>query len=236
MDIKFKYANLDLVLGVIFALSLAVPFIAQNYGLDARLFWIPTVCYVLWALITGIIYPNLFVYDSIEKSIIEKLKGWCYVLTLPITLVANYLILTYAPRTGEYILITLVAVVIYAIPLGYVVRSFPKIFFRQELASMNQTQLKLVNQMLVEFGASSLWISVSLLSINGVFTDLEGYGYLTFVLTFLIAFVFLIVAYTRYRKASKIASSVESELISSQWYKKYSKANAKKPKRRTPKR
>lgn len=150
MDIKIKSNNLDFLLAVIFGISLVVPSIAQEYGFDTRLFWFPTLCFIFWVLFSGIIKPNVLADDSMELSIIEKLKGWSYVFSLPITLVANYAILEYEHKTASIYPLTFVtlflALILMVIPLRAVVLYFPNVFFKWELTFMVDEEHKLIKK------------------------------------------------------------------------------------------
>jgi len=222
MDIKTKFTNLDILLAIIFGVSLVVPSIAQTYGLDVRLVWMPTICYILWTLITGFIKPNFLAADSVEISTIEKIKGWSYVVSLPIILILNFLLLQYAPRTGAYYLFTMLAVFSVAMLLRVTILSFPKLFFRQEVIYMKKEEEKLINKMLIEAGSASIWGSFSLLTVNGLIANAVNYSYLQAIIVPVSGISLLIVAYYRNRKASKFVPLIAESLINSNWYKKYS--------------
>lgn len=222
MDIKIRSANLDYLLMAVFTISLVVPSVAQSYGLNAGFFWFPILSFAVWTLITAFIKPNIMA-DSVEASVVEKLRGWCFVVSLPIALLGNYFVLSFSPVNG-YSPFFAIGLILFAIPMGFAVRAFPKVLFKQELAFMKPNEHKLVMQMLMETGAVSIWASVSLLIVNGIYPSLKSLGWISYLGIGLLSAIFLFVAIDRYKRASKLATSLEESLVKSQWHKKYSKA------------
>jgi len=219
MDIKTKFANLDILLTIIFTISLVVPAIVQAYGFDTLLVWAPTLCYVIWATIIGFITPNIRFMDSPELSTITKIRGWSYVVALPITLILNFLLLHFTSRQDEYFIGIALTFPI-AMILRRAVFSFPRIFFNQEVIYMNDEQEKQMHGMLKETGSASIWASFSLLTINSAI--LASTNFLLSTIATLIGVVAMVIAYYRHRQSSKLVCQIAESLINSKWHKKYS--------------
>ena len=128
---------IDNLLLAILTSSLVVPTIVQSYELDIRLFWMPAICYAIWIGYVGYLKPKVTFSDSLERSTVERIRGWSYVLSLPVTLIANFLLSEVLPKTLTTYIMGTAAV---GIVLSAVVVTFPRRLFRKEIIYMNKNQ------------------------------------------------------------------------------------------------
>jgi len=221
VDNSKRIEAIDNLLLAILASSLVVPTIGQSFGLETRLIWTPTICYSVWIIFTGYIKPRIAYSDSQERSIVERIRGWSYVISLPPTLIVNSIIIPLSPKT-LYVYFAAFAVAFLA---GFLLTildiTLIKMFFWKEMKCMNETQELSVLDMVTETRHASNWASICILILNFTLIIPEN-------LTLLIAIVILIVAssmlfysYSRNRKSSKIAKNLSRSLIDSKWSKKY---------------
>ncbi|MDD3793102.1 MAG: hypothetical protein PHY74_08240, partial [Candidatus Bathyarchaeota archaeon] len=91
MSRKGRLDGLDNVLLGLFSVSFAIPALISAYGLDIRLMAIPSICYGFWILIIGYFQPKVSFSDFPERSQIERMRGWTYVVGLPLCLLLNFI-------------------------------------------------------------------------------------------------------------------------------------------------
>lgn len=236
MAIKTKFTNLDNLLLAIFGFSLVVPAIVEAYDFDTRLVWIPTLCYVFWILIMGYVTPNFLAEDSIERSTIERIRGWSYVILLPITLVYSSAVFLFLPETIDIMYRIMIGVsilaLVVALIMNFLVNLVPNRLFRKETACMEITQKKLIHHMLSHTGSASIWASMCILILNSGLANmdnnpLEPLGVMG---SLLLTFPMFIYVYYRNRQSYKIACKLAESLVYSKWHKKYTTKKCKKTK------
>lgn len=207
---------IDNILLAIFGASFVVPTIIQSYGFDIRLVWIPTIFYASWILFTGYYKPARTFSDSLERSTIERIRGWSYLLMLPVTFALNFIAIYVLPRTLFYFLVSMI--VTSSILLA-VVALFPPRLFRKEIVCMEKAHEQQIMLMLRETGSAAILFSTAILFLN---FQLLSNSFNEIILTLLASAFLLVYGYYRNRKSSKFAHEIAISLINSDWHEKYS--------------
>lgn len=228
VDNSKRIEAIDNLLLAIFAASLVVPTIGQSFGLETRLIWTPTICYSIWIMFTGYFRPKIAYSDSQERSIVERIRGWSYVISLPTTLIFNSIILPLSPKT-LYVYFAIFAV---ACLVGFLLTildvTLIKIFFWKEMKCMTETQEGAVFKMVAETGSASIWVSICILFLSFTLIIPENPPLLTAIMILIFASLMLVYSYHKNRESSKIAKILSCSLIDSKWSKKYNSTISKK--------
>lgn len=219
MKINKSIATLDETLLILFGASLIVPSIAEAYGVDTKILWVPIIFYASWTFIVAYYKPNRFFSDYPERAIIERIRGWQYVFSLATTLLLNGLFFTILPKT----LITIILGGLFvAFLLMLVVRFLPRGLFRKEVTFMSKHQEVQMLFVLKESGIASIRFSVSILTLNLDLLSSTESSILNTFLTSIIVIGFFVYGYKKEKDSSKLASDFAINLKNSNWFKKYS--------------
>lgn len=210
---------LDNLLLAIFGFSFVVPTIVQSYGLDTRLVWTPTIFYAFWILYKAYLKPSYFLSDYPERAIIERIRGWSYVFSLALTLLGNYVMMEFAPRTIDVFLLGIMSI---GFMLIVIVRLLPRKFFKKEIVYMDENQEREIYMILKEAGSAAIFLSVAVVSLNLEFIGSTEFSIESAILTLFIVFALFAYAIIRERKSSNLARELAISLINSRWYKRYS--------------
>ena len=207
---------LDNVLLALFGASFAIPFFIQFYGLDTRFVVIPSCCYAGWILFIGYIKPKVSFGDFPERSRIERMRGWSYVLGLPVCLVVNFIFNVLVPKS-------LITLVIGASALGFALQIVFTIIrtklFRKETNCMNAAQYGLLVKMLTSVGGSMIYTSVAIVFVT-VLTTWTSFPLLIVIGYLAVSAILLGVGYQRHRKSSKYADDLAASLKKTSWVKR----------------
>jgi hypothetical protein len=214
-----KLDAIDNLLLVILAASFVIPSIMLAYGLDSRLVWLPTICYVVWSAFTGYFKPRISFFDSSERSIIERIRGWSFVLGLPVVLSINFFLLYVFPKT---IIFFTAGTILCALVLFAITAIFPRKLFKKELNSMEKNQVTLMYRMLIATGESTISVSFAILLLTELSMSLS-FSLGNTLLTLGIGSWFLIMSFLCSSSSSHIAKNLEKSLRGSKWSKKYSR-------------
>jgi hypothetical protein len=203
-----KVEGLDNVLLALFGASFAIPALISVYGLDIRLMAIPSICYGFWILIIGYFNPKVLFSDFPERSQVERMRGWAYVIGLPICLVLNFLFGFVLPKDfstlflGSFLVASL---------LGIAVAGITRSMFKKEIAKMDKAQYILAGEMLSLAGRSMIYSSMALLYLTMSIIWID-YSPLYVVGFSIFSLVLLVVSYDRHRKSSKCANDLADSL------------------------
>lgn len=211
-------AALDNTLLAIFAASIIAPNVLQAYGFDIRFAWMPMIFYASWVLFTGYYRPARTFSDSLERSTIERIRGWSYLVMLAITLVLNGLAVYFLPGNISYIMVVGVVV---SLILFVAVISIPSRLFRKEIVCMERKDARQIMLMLKEIGSAAIQFSIAILVAN--FELVSSTSITELVLVILTSAALLAYGFYRNWKSSKIAHEIAVSLINSKWRKKYEK-------------
>jgi hypothetical protein len=211
-----KLEGLDNVVLGLFGASFAIPALISVYGLDIRLMAIPSICYGFWILIIGYFKPKVSFSDFPERSQIERMRGWAYVLGLPICLVLNFLFVFVLPKDFNTLILGSLTV---SFLLGIAVAAIPRSIFKKEIAKMDEAQFGLVKKMLSYTGGSIIYSSMALLFLTTTIIWIK-YSPIFVVGFCIVSAVLLIVSYDRHRKSSKCADDLAASLKTSKRLKK----------------
>jgi hypothetical protein len=219
-----KLDAIDNLLLVILPASFVIPTVMLAYGLDSRVVWLPTICYVVWSAFTGFFKPRISFFDSSERSMIERIRGWSYILGLPVVLPINFLLLYVFPKTNISFIVGGVpcALILFAITV-----IFPRKLFKKELNSMEKNQVKLMYRMLIATGESTISASFAILILTEWSMSLS-FSLENTLLTLGIDSWFLITSFLCNSTSSNMARNLEKSLRKSKWIRKYSKKLARK--------
>lgn len=216
MGMAKSLGALDNILFLVFGASFIVPTIAQSYGFDASLVWVPVIFYAFWILVTGYFIPAKNFSDSLERSTIERIRGWSYILMFPITLTLNFLVIYVLPRTLLYFF---ASITIVSLTLIVVVALFPSRLFRKEIVCMEKADEQQIIPMLKETGSATILFSIAIILLNFEIFPVSSIYNSLFAL---VASVFLLAyGYYRNRLSSKFAHEIAVSLVNSGWRKKY---------------
>ena len=163
----------------------------------------------------GTFKPKVSFSDFPERSQMERLRGWAYVLGLPICLFLNFIIGFLLPKTLETLLS---GSLIVALSLGIGAVLVPRNLFKKEIARMNAPQLISVNSMLNLAGRSMIYSSMALLYLTETIIWINSSLILVGML-FIVSIILMIVSYDRHRKSSIIAQDLAKSLRKSKWLK-----------------
>ena len=208
MTKKGKLEGLDNCVMGLFGFSFVVPTLISQLGLNVQLMVIPSIFYSFWILFTGYFQPKVSFSDFPERSEIERMRGWTYVLGLPICLVLNFLFVFVLPKDFSILLIGSFLV---SYVLGTVVAVIPRNIFKKEIAKMNVSQIDLVRKILTYAGGSMIYSSMALLFLTTTIPWMSESPIYVIGLS-IVSVVFLIVSYDRHRKSSKYADELATSL------------------------
>ena len=206
-----------LIAGVTFA----VPTIAQTYGLDSRLIWVPAICYSIWIIFTGIFKPRISFSHSLERSTIERIRGWSYVATLPFALILNAILIQYLLGSPYLSIISIIIIPAVGFSVAAADSVLIKSFFKKEIDCMNSAQKYLVGKMLDESGVASIWTSFSLLMLNLEFVFPKNLTTQGAIIGLFCALIIFYYSYNRNRESSQTARDLSESLTNSKWSKRY---------------
>jgi len=223
---------IDNLLLAIFPASFVVPTIGQSFGLDIRLIWVPTICYSVWIVFTGYVKPRISYSDSQERSMVERIRGWSYVTSLPITLILNSIIIPLSPHAPYVLLVCFAVIVSVGVLLAAADVALIKTFFEKEIKCMDEAQKLTMIEMVKETGVGSIWASWCVITLNFNLIVPKDLTLPTGIATLFVASLMFVYSYYRNRKSIKIAGEISHSLIGSKWSKRYN-ATAGKKRRKT---
>lgn len=209
--------RLDSLFKIIVGSSFAVPAVAGAYGLDARVVWVAVIFYAIWVTLKAFL-PGIFLSYQ-ERVIIDKMRGWSYVIFLAILFLSNYFMLVILPKTAD---VFVGGVFIVSITLRYVLMLLPRKLFRREVIYMNESQLKEIYKIFEETGSASIFFSISILTLGISSTSLVEFTALNVVILFVVPFCLFVYGIYRERLSSRLTRNLAISLVNSGWYKKYS--------------
>lgn len=211
-----KLEALDNILLGLFGSSFAIPALIQVYGLDIRLMAIPSIFYAGWILFIGYFKPKVSFSDFPERSRIERIRGWAYVLGLPVCLVVNTIFNFFLPKN---LIMLAVGASIVGFGLQILVIAIPRRLFRKEITRMNNDEYKLLIKMLTYAGGSMIYASVAIVFVT-FSTTWTSFPLLILISYLAFSAALLGIGYQRHRKSSKYAEELAASLKESERVKK----------------
>lgn len=202
-----KLEGLDNTLFVIVGASFGIPFLISVYGLDIRLIAIPSMLYGGWILFVGYFKPKVLSDGNPNLAQVERMRGWVYVLGLPVLLILNFVFIFVLSKDLINFLLSIITVPLILIAI---VLAIQKSIFGIEIAKMDKAQVRLLKNMMTLAGGSVILTSVALLLLTEMVTSTSSLslfgGY------FIGSVVLLFLGYYRYRQSSKCAKELATSL------------------------
>lgn len=225
MSIKEKMEPLDNLFLALFTISFAVPAIGQSFGMDPKLLWMPTFMFAIWTLYIGY-YRGVWKFrDYPELAMVERMRGWSYLLNLAGTLIANGILFFSLIRmevVGAFIGFLLAG----GLPVLFTF-VVTRTLFEKETLLFTSSQRKKFIEVSSEVGSASISLSVSIVTTNFYLL----FPILAFPLSTLIMLItlgiilqaLLLLRASIYEMRSRhLAYSLANWLKESRWWRRYS--------------
>ena len=202
-------------------LTFLVPTIGQYYGLDPRTLWIPPAFYSIWVVYTAIVSPRLKFRYQVERSTVERIRGWSYVATLPIALSLNGILVYLLSKTPYVFVAVLFMAPIVGLLLSIVDASVIMSFFPSEIECLNKSEKHAFVEMLIKAGGASIWGSWSILILNSQLAVPKSLAAGVSIAS--LTGAVLMFAYSLYRntQSSRLAATISESMVDSKWLKRF---------------
>ncbi len=221
MGKKSRLDALDNITLALFGASLAIPALIGYYGLDVRLMVIPSLCYGFWILIIGYAKPKVSFDGQPDRALVERIRGWAYVLGFPVCSVTNFIFIFVLPHTLDYFLFGIVT----GSAALFLCVSIVQAIFRKDIANMDVEQHGLLLSMLSWVGASIIFVSVGL-PYPTIMTTWTSYPLAMVVAYSVTAVIMFCFSFDRYKKSSKLCKQLADSMRESRLSKKKQKTES----------
>lgn len=209
--------RLDSLFKIIVGASFAVPGLAGAYGFDVRVVWVAVVFFTVWITLKAFL-PGILLLSQ-ERVILDKMKGWSYIIFLAVTFFSNFVMFVILPRTLDVLFI---GVAVIGLVLRLALLLVPKRLFKKEIIFMNDRQVKTLYKIFEETGSASIFFSVSILTLSTGFAELKEFSLANVALILVVTFGLFVYAVYRERRSNKLTHDLAIDLLNSGWYKQYS--------------
>jgi len=196
-----KTEGLDATLFCIVGASFSLPFLIEAYGLDIRLMAIPSIFYGFWILIVAYFLPKVVYDDQPQLANVKRIRGWAYVLGLPVCIVLNLIFNTAFPKDFTTLSI---AMVIVPMALSVVIIIVPRSIYRKETNRMDNKQYRTMAEMLKWTGSSMIMASMSLVILTMMATWVPSQT--TTIIGYVVVSIALLAASYYYHRKSSITA------------------------------
>lgn len=218
-DVLRRVDRLDRFLLFVIPISISVvTAVAVSIGLDARLIWWPLIFYVGWVVFKAIV-PTI-ILSLPERAIIERMRGWTYLVSLAITFLTfgiGFALFTFTVPRG--VNVTPIVAILSGLLNYTITETVQKNLFRKEMIDMTEEQFGEINTIMRNALYASVCLSFGVLSIEGIIV--EGLSFMNAIIGLTGSLTGFALGYYFERKSHNLSHELAVSLLNSKWYKKY---------------